>query len=235
MKKTTGTRTATTFTFRPSFMRRTPESDALIKTAYVWPSADKAQETVDRMIGSGYDHTISAAPGLTVYAFYAGGEMINCIVFEDATAARVHSAVRRQRPVTISYVTGEGEETVRTIEPRSVQTTKNGDLIVKALDRKSELHRTFRLDRVTAYTVHRTRFLVAEPVRTTDPETGRPVTLSARENAAQVLRASKPVPVVTDIYSTDPETAAAMEAPEAVQHLIAERYALGHLFAFVSA
>lgn len=233
MKKTTGTRTATTHTLLMGFSAEQREG---LTGTYRWPSEEKARETIEMLVEvNGFEHTAHFAPGLEVHAFYINGELSTVVEISDDTAARVHSAVRRQRPVTISYVTGEGEETVRTIEPRSVQTTKNGDLIVKALDRKSELHRTFRLDRVTAYTVHRTRFLVAEPVRTTDPETGRPVTLSARENAAQALRASGPVPVVTDIYSTDPETAAALEAPEAVQHLIAERYALGHRFAFVSA
>lgn len=39
---------------------------------------------------------------------------------------------------------------------------------------------------------------------------------------------------VTDIYLTTPGTAAALEAPEAVQDRIAERYALGHAYAFVT-
>lgn len=40
---------------------------------------------------------------------------------------------------------------------------------------------------------------------------------------------------VTDVYLTTPGTAAALEAPESVQDQLAERYALGHAYAFVTA
>lgn len=40
---------------------------------------------------------------------------------------------------------------------------------------------------------------------------------------------------VTDVYLTDPGTAAALEAPEEVQDVLAERYALGHEYAFITA
>lgn len=40
---------------------------------------------------------------------------------------------------------------------------------------------------------------------------------------------------VTDVYLTDPGTAVALEAPEEVQDVLAERYALGHEYAFITA
>lgn len=43
------------------------------------------------------------------------------------------------------------------------------------------------------------------------------------------------VTAVTDVYLTDPGTAAALEAPEEVQDVLAERYALGHEYAFITA
>lgn len=40
---------------------------------------------------------------------------------------------------------------------------------------------------------------------------------------------------VTDVYLTDPGTAAALEAPEEIQDRLAERYALGYEYAFITA
>ncbi len=67
-------------------------------------------------------------------------------------------AMDRQNPVTISYTKADGTETVRTIEIYDIRTTKAGDLIIKAMDRQSGESRTFRLDRLTAYTVHRSTY-----------------------------------------------------------------------------
>lgn len=99
-------------------------------------------------------------PGLWVTAFLTGGHVDTVMVVSDDTAARLHRAVRKARPVTITYVKADGEETVRTIEPTGLSLTKGGDVIVKAADRKSGEKRSFRLDRVRTYTVHRTAFLV---------------------------------------------------------------------------
>ncbi|MGW1071537.1 WYL domain-containing protein [Streptomyces sp. NPDC002537] len=64
-------------------------------------------------------------------------------------------AMDRQQPVTVTYTKADGTETVRTIEIYDIRTTKAGDLIVKAMDRQSGDSRTFRLDRLISYTVHR--------------------------------------------------------------------------------
>lgn len=81
-----------------------------------------------------------------------------------ATGDRFHiamkNAIRRAKPVTITYVRADGEETVRTIEPYEIVETKAGNTIVKAMDRKTGECRSWRIDRVLFYTVHRTRFIV---------------------------------------------------------------------------
>lgn len=239
MRKNTGTRTATTFTL-PAAMYDgwDAETKAELMKPSVWPTEEGARQAVERL-SRWHLHTVNFAPGLEVHAFYAvcpltgQRHLVTVIVFEDDTVSRLHTAVRKARPVTVTYVTAEGEETVRTIEPRSVQTTKGGDVIVKALDRKSGLHRSFRADRIRAYTIHRTAFLVGEPVRVEDPETGKAQTVSAADYAALTSQALAPAPLPAPLpafYTTDPETAARWDDETLLGHL-AEAWTLGHTLA----
>jgi hypothetical protein len=99
-------------------------------------------------------------PGLRVVVLLTGGTVMTVFTVSDDAAARLHKAVRKVQPVTVTYVKADGEETVRTIEPTSLSLTKAGDVIVKAADRKSGEKRSFRLDRVRTYTTHRTAFTV---------------------------------------------------------------------------
>ena len=161
MNKNTGARTATTFTLadqHPNFASADPEMLAAITAPYTWKTEQGAREAVEMMETQGHEHTVHYAPGLEVHAFYVNGAMLTIIVFEDRTAAKLHRAVRKAQPVTVSYVKADGEETVRTVEPTALKTTKAGDVIVQAVDRKSAETRSFRLDRITAYTIHRTAF-----------------------------------------------------------------------------
>lgn len=228
MRKTTDTRTATTFTLadqHPNFASMDAETQAEISAPYVWESEDKARACIRTLVEvNEFEHTEHTAPGLEVHAFYVLGEMLILVVIEDDDAARLHAAVRKQQPVTVTYVKADGDEVVRTIEPRSLKTTQSGDVIVKALDRKSGEHRSFRADRIRAYTVHRSHFVITEEY------------VSVITEARRVASAPAPVLVVSewDVYSTVPGTAAALEAPEHVQDQIAEAYALGKLSAFVS-
>lgn len=84
----------------------------------------------------------------------------------EATLTRLITAMDRRQPVTITYLkeqrdettgrpTGELEETVRTVEVFDFVVTQAGDILVKAMDRGTGEARGFRLDRITAYTVHR--------------------------------------------------------------------------------
>jgi hypothetical protein len=219
MRKNTAKVTATTFTLadqHPNFDAMDAEMLDEVSRPYVWKDEAGARDAVERLVEvNGFEYTRHTAPGLEVYAFYVDGSVLTVIVFEDTTAARLHTAVRRERPVTVTYVKADGEETVRTIEPRSLRTTKAGDVIVKALDRKSGEHRSFRLDRVLSWTVHRSRFTVPEPVKAVpaEPEKALPW---------------------THIYDVTPGTPAALEAPEHVQDEMAAQYALGRRYAFVT-
>lgn len=90
---------------------------------------------------------------------------------EQQTTARLIRAWDKQRPVTITYTKADGTETVRTVEIYDVTVTKAGATIVKAMDRQSGESRTWRLDRISAYTIHSGAYTVP---RETD-ETPRPM------------------------------------------------------------
>ncbi|GHJ34245.1 WYL domain-containing protein [Streptomyces hygroscopicus] len=55
------------------------------------------------------------------------------------------------RRVQIAYVSGDGEATMRVIEPAEVRRSKAGDWYVRAHDLLRGANRSFRLDRITAY------------------------------------------------------------------------------------
>jgi hypothetical protein len=162
MQKNTGTETATTYVLPTRQISQLSETDRASLTApYHWASAADARAAIDRMVNTnGFEYARYEAPGLEVFALYVDGEILTVIVIEDDTVARLHTAVRRERPVTITYTKADGTETLRTIEPHSLRTTNAGDVIVKAADRDSGEMRTFRADRISAYTVHRSRFTV---------------------------------------------------------------------------
>lgn len=76
----------------------------------------------------------------------------------------LHTAIMRERPITITYVTESGRTVVRTIEPYSIiKVESSGNHLLKTMDRESGQHRSWRLDRVQTYTVHRGRFLIERP------------------------------------------------------------------------
>jgi predicted DNA-binding transcriptional regulator YafY len=89
------------------------------------------------------------------------------------TLTRIIKALDRQHPVTISALkeekdeagkrTGRLIETTRTIEIYDITVSQAGDILIKAMDRSTGESRTFRLDRIQAYSIHRTRYLVARP------------------------------------------------------------------------
>ncbi|WP_097865950.1 WYL domain-containing protein [Streptomyces sp. rh34] len=91
------------------------------------------------------------------------------------TLTRLLAAADRQHPVTITYTKADGTETIRTIEIYDTRTTKAGDIILKAMDRETGESRTFRLDRIQAYTIHRTAYTVTRPTRTDDAPVALPV------------------------------------------------------------
>lgn len=171
MKKATGTRTATTYTVDPSILLAPgldEETRDELSRPYTWDDEYKARESVAALAGqNGYKVVTHLAPGLTVHAIYRYANrnstvlvLMSIIEFADDLAADLHTAVRKQQPVTVSYTKADGTDTVRTVEPRDVVATTAGSLIVRGIDRESEGTRSFRLDRISAYTVHRSRFTV---------------------------------------------------------------------------
>lgn len=165
MQKNTGTQAITTFNFAGGWHA---ESDAWTKEQVeTWgeslvddfAEAHRENETDDSYTTEyGQAQTFEyEVPGMRVVVLLTGGTVMTAWTIENADAARIAKAARREQPVTITYTKADGTETVRTIEPTGLKTTKAGDTLILAMDRLSGEKRSFRLDRVSAYTVHRTR------------------------------------------------------------------------------
>ena len=90
------------------------------------------------------------------------------------TLTRLIKALDAKHPVTITYVKADDTTTVRTIEVYDIVVSAAGDILLKAMDRETRESRSFRLDRLTAYTVHRSAYTVARPAD--DEPKARPAT-----------------------------------------------------------
>jgi predicted DNA-binding transcriptional regulator YafY len=90
---------------------------------------------------------------------------------QHQTLTRLITCMDKAQPVTISYLkeekddagrkTGQLIETVRTLEIFDVVVSQAGDILIKAMDRETGEARSFRLDRLISYTVHRSAYVVA--------------------------------------------------------------------------
>jgi predicted DNA-binding transcriptional regulator YafY len=91
------------------------------------------------------------------------------------TLTRLITALDKQQPVTITYVKADGSTTIRTIEIFDVVVSAAGDILLKAMDRETGEARSFRVDadRLIAYTVHRTAYLIGRPTAD-EPKTRTP-------------------------------------------------------------
>ncbi|THA29160.1 WYL domain-containing protein [Streptomyces sp. A1277] len=93
------------------------------------------------------------------------------------TLADLYRSIDRQHVVTVSFLkeekddagkkTGRLVETVRSLEPFDIRTTRDGRIVLKAMDRETGEARTVRLDRVLSYTCHRIAFVLDRPEATT--------------------------------------------------------------------
>lgn len=72
------------------------------------------------------------------------------------TLAHLLGAMAAGRAVTIRYIRKDGEVSRRRIEIHSFQVTSAGNITLYAWDQRDEEMTTFRLDRITHYTLHRT-------------------------------------------------------------------------------
>ena len=88
------------------------------------------------------------------------------------TLTRLIKALDAKHPVTITYTKADGSTTVRTIEMYDIAVSNAGDILLKAMDRETGEARSFRLDRLISYTVHRTEYVIARPAA--DDKPGRP-------------------------------------------------------------
>jgi len=88
------------------------------------------------------------------------------------TLADLYRSIDRQHAVTITYVDADGTETIRTIEPSDIRTTKAGRIQVRAMCRLRGDARGFFVDQIKAYTLHRIGFVLEQPEATTPSGSG---------------------------------------------------------------
>lgn len=88
------------------------------------------------------------------------------------TLAHLLGAMEARRAVTIRYVKECGEVSRRTVEIFGVDVTSAGNITLRVMDRRTDEVRTFRLDRITHYTLHRSGWLATyrTPVVAVVPE-----------------------------------------------------------------
>ncbi len=98
---------------------------------------------------------------------------------QHRTLVDLLTAASRKLPVTVTALkeekddqgrkTGELVETVRTLEIYDASVTNEGNILITAMDRETKEKRSFRLDRIKFYTIHRTMTFVIpvedEPTR----------------------------------------------------------------------
>lgn len=72
-----------------------------------------------------------------------------------STLGHLIEAMDAQRAVGIRYVKPCGEVSRRTIEIHSIVVSSKGDVTIECFDRRTGTRHTFRLDRITHYTLHR--------------------------------------------------------------------------------
>ena len=83
------------------------------------------------------------------------------------TLADLYRSIDRQQAVTITYIDENGGESLRTIEPFDIRTTKSGRIQVRAMCRLRSEARSFYVDQIRSYTCHRIAFVLDRPEATT--------------------------------------------------------------------
>ncbi|MFH8295004.1 hypothetical protein [Streptomyces sp. NPDC018059] len=94
------------------------------------------------------------------------------------TLEDLHKTLRRERPVTLQALkeekdergrkTGRLVETLRTLELYDLTSTDDGHILIHGMDRETGQKRSFRLDRLLAYTVHRIAYRIERPAQADD-------------------------------------------------------------------
>ncbi|WP_416520044.1 WYL domain-containing protein [Streptomyces achromogenes] len=86
---------------------------------------------------------------------------------QTKTLADLYRAIDNARLITITYVDEKGEETVRSVEPWDIRTTKSGRIQLRAGCRLRGDARSFYIDQIASYTIHRMGFVLDRPEATT--------------------------------------------------------------------
>jgi len=113
------------------------------------------------------------------------------------TLADLYRSIDRAQAVTISYLDEDGTESVRTIEPYDIRTTKSGRIQVRAMCRLRGEARSFYVHRIAAYTLHRIAFVLDRPEATTPARTVIVVRSTAQVIARELGRDYLPRTAVT--------------------------------------
>jgi len=82
---------------------------------------------------------------------------------QHQSLTRLITALDAKRPVTVTYVKADETTTVRTLELYDIVVSAAGDIVLKAMDRETGESRSWRLDRLVSYTIHRTQYLIERP------------------------------------------------------------------------
>lgn len=166
MNKNLGTQTITTWNFVDNDVAGYVWTESDYPSAeYVGFYADAHRENAtdsEYLAEYGQAETFEYdVPGLHVVALLVDGALMTVFEVADDMIVKLTKAVRKQQPVTIGYTKQyDGESTVRTVEPTSLKITKTGNTVMGGRDRRSGEYRSFRVDMIADYTVHRSAFVV---------------------------------------------------------------------------
>lgn len=104
------------------------------------------------------------------------------------TLADLYRAIDRATAVTITYRDADGTESIRTVEPWDLRTTKNGRIQLRAGCRLRGDARSFFVDSIVSYTCHRIGFVLERPEATTSAGRGIVVRSAAQLVARELGR-----------------------------------------------
>lgn len=113
------------------------------------------------------------------------------------TLADLYRAIDRQTCVTITFIDTDGTETIRTVEPWDLRTTKNGRIQLRAGCRLRGDARSFAVDQIVSYTLHRIGFVLDRPEATTPAGRGIVVRSTAQLIARELGRDYLPARRIT--------------------------------------
>lgn len=113
------------------------------------------------------------------------------------TIADLYRAIDRAQAVTITFKDADGAETIRTVEPWELRTTKNGRIQLRAGCRLRGDARSFAVDQIISYTCHRIGFVLDRPEATTPAGRGIVVRSAAQLIARELGRDYLPTRRIT--------------------------------------